>query len=383
MKTIYFDCFAGISGDMTLGALLDAGVSLDELKSELQKLRLDGWDLTTERVSKNAMAATKVNVAAHEGHIHRGLSDVLEIINNSELDDAIKVASSTTFTRLAEVEAAIHSKTVNDVHFHEVGAIDAIIDIVGSMIGIHLLGIKKCFGSRVHVGTGFIKAAHGQIPLPAPATAGLLKGVPTFSHGIESELTTPTGAAILTTLCDFCGPMPAMTADTIGYGAGSRDLPIPNLLRVFVGETGEDSHERDTVEILKANIDDMNPELFDRLFAAGALDVWLTSVMMKKNRPGFVLSALCTPVDANKLADTIFAETTTLGIRSHTTSRRKLKRDSITVSTQYGDVRVKLARMGETVTTIAPEYEDCKRLATETNVPLRVIYDEAKKLASI
>ncbi len=385
MKTLYFDCFAGISGDMTLGALLDAGVSLDDLKAHLRTLPLSGWDITTERLSKHALAATKATVTTDESHAHRGLSDILKIIVAGDFDEEIKVSSMEAFTRLADVEAKIHSKTVDDVHFHEVGAVDAIIDIVGSMIGIHLLGIEKCYGSRVHVGTGFVRAAHGQIPLPAPATAAILRGVPTFSQGIESELTTPTGAAILTTLCDSFGPLPAMTTEAIGYGAGDRDLPIPNLLRVFVGEMIEDTTEYDTVELLEANIDDMNPEffefVFDRLFAAGALDVWLTPVLMKKTRPGFVLGVLCDHTKAGELSAIIFAETTTLGIRSVTTPRRKLRREIITVSTDYGDVRVKRARTDDRIVTIAPEYDDCKRLAAERNVPLRTVYDAARKQA--
>lgn len=365
MNILYFDCFAGISGDMVLGALVDAGVSPDDLRTELAKLHVPGWEIRAERVMKKAISATRLHVETSEGHVHRGLSDIAKIIRDSDLDEHIKNRSIEAFTRLAEVEAAIHNKTVEQIHFHEVGALDAIIDIVGAMIGVHLLGIDKVISSPVHVGTGFVKAAHGEIPVPAPATVALLKGVPIFSRGIEAELATPTGAAILTTLAQEYGPLPSMNITTIGYGAGSRDLPIPNLLRVYRGTAEAGACETDSVQLIETNIDNMNPEFYahviERLFTAGALDVWTTPIIMKKSRPAATLSVLVSPADAAKLTDIILTETTTLGVRTREVRRTKLAREVVAVPTKYGDIRVKIGRLGGEIKNIAPEYDDCKK----------------------
>ncbi len=385
MKILYFDCFAGISGDMVLGALVDAGLKPTDLKAELAKLSLTGWDIRAEKVMKNALSAIRLHVETAEGHVHRGLSDITRIIDNSGLDDKIKKQSKDAFTQLAEVEAAIHNKSVDEIHFHEVGALDAIIDIVGSMTGIHLLGIDKVFSSRVHVGTGFVKAAHGEIPLPAPATMALLRDVPVYSTGIEAELTTPTGAAILTTLAEEYGPLPSMKVESIGYGAGGRDLPIPNLLRVCLGTAEAERYDEDTVQLIETNIDNMNPEFFEfvseRLFTAGALDVWTAPIIMKKSRPAVTLSVLAEENDTAKITDIIFTETTTLGVRSRRVRRQKLQRESIVVPTKYGEIRVKIGKLGDEIKNIAPEYDDCKKAADGHSIPLKDVYDEARRAA--
>jgi uncharacterized protein (TIGR00299 family) protein len=387
MKILYFDCFAGISGDMVLGALVDAGVSLVDLRAELGKLHVSGWEIRAEKVMKKALSATQIHVETTEGHVHRGLSDITKIIRDSELDESIKKQSITAFTRLAEVEAAIHNKTVEQIHFHEVGALDAIIDIVGAMIGIHLLGIGRIISSPVHLGTGFVKAAHGEIPVPAPATITLLQGVPVYSQGIEAELTTPTGAAILTTLAEEYGPLPPMKVEAIGYGAGRCDLPIPNLLRAFLGTAAAEGYDEDTVQFIETNIDNMNPEFFEhvieRLFAAGALDVWTTPIVMKKSRPAVMLSVLAGPTEAARLTEIILTETTTLGVRTREVRRAKLAREVLAVRTEYGEIHIKIGKLGGKIVNFAPEYDDCKKAADSSGRPLKEIHDAARHAARL
>jgi len=387
MKIAYFDCFAGISGDMVLGALVDAGLSLDVLTAELKKIEISGYSLKSESVVKNGITGTKITVSTEESHHHRGLTEILNLIAESTLDQWVKESSTKAFERLAEVEAAIHNTTVDKIHFHEVGAVDAIVDIVGAMIGVHHLGFDKVYASRIHVGTGFVECAHGTIPIPAPATAALLKSVPTYSTGIEAELTTPTGAAIVTTLAESFGVMPEMTVEEIGYGAGSRDLSIPNLLRVSIGVTEAGQYETDTVLLIETNIDNMNPELyehvFERLLAAGALDVFTTPITMKKSRPGIILSVLTPPALENTLLEIIFTETTTIGVRLQHLQRRKLSREIKTVETEYGPVQVKVASHGDRVVNVAPEYEDCKKIAEEKGIPIQDVYDAAKRAADL
>ena len=385
MKTAYFDCMFGVSGDMILGALVDAGLSLDKLRHELGKLHLDGWEISAEKVMKKALSATRLHVETTEAHVHRGLPDITRIISGSILNEQIKKRSITAFARLADVEAAIHNKSVEEIHFHEVGALDAIIDIVGAMIGIHLLGIDRVISSPVHLGTGVVKSAHGELPVPAPATLALLQGVPVYSRGIEAELTTPTGAAILTTLTDEFGPLPLMEVKLIGYGAGSRDLPLPNLLRVCLGTAVAGGYDEDTVRLIETNIDNMNPEffeyVFERLFAAGALDVWTTPITMKKSRPAAMLSVLAAGTDSAKLTDIILSETTTLGVRTQQVERTKLERESRIVPTRYGNIRVKIGKLGPVIKNISPEYDDCKKAAADHRVPLKDLYDEVRRAA--
>jgi uncharacterized protein (TIGR00299 family) protein len=384
MKLAYFDCFSGISGDMTLGALLDAGCDIEYLRNELRGLQLPGWELSAEKVWKNGMAATYARVTTEDQQKHRSLSAILEILGNSQLATPVRERAATIFQKLGEVEACVHDVPLEKIHFHEVGAVDAIVDIVGACVGFHALGIETFACSPLNVGGGTAKMAHGVLPVPAPATANLLKGKPTYSNGVQRELVTPTGAAIVATLCESFGPQPAMSVSAIGYGAGTADLEDqPNVLRIMVGEAAEKAVPRydQEITVIEANLDDMNPQIYgyfqEKALAAGALDVFTTPVQMKKNRPGTLLTVLCRPGDAQSLMSLIFAETTTFGVRSHTAQRRVLPRESVKVKTKFGEVRVKLSRVNGRVLHAAPEYEDCRKLAEEKNVPLQRVINEA------
>jgi len=390
MKTVYFDCFSGISGDMILGALVDAGLDLDVLKSELSKLNLTGYEIKADKVVKKGITGTKVEVTVTGEQKHRHLGDILKIIEESELKADIKNISKKIFTNLAAAEAKIHNTEINKVHFHEVGAVDSIVDIVGTVIGLKELGIENVYSSKVHIGSGFVDCQHGRMPVPAPATAELLKDVPVYSLGIESELTTPTGAAVLKSLALDFGAMPAMQISGVGYGAGSKEFEeLPNLLRVYLGEVDLERYENDEVALIETNLDDMNPEFFEyvteRLMDEGALDVYTVPIIMKKSRPGVVLNVLCEPDKVDELLPIIFAETTTLGVRLHRVARRKLARKIIEVETKYGMIRVKIGQtLGEEplIRNITPEYEDCKKIARENNIPLKNIFDEIKRAAA-
>jgi pyridinium-3,5-bisthiocarboxylic acid mononucleotide nickel chelatase len=384
MKYAYFDCFSGISGDMTLGALLDAGVPVDELRAELRGLNLPGWELTFEKVWKNGMAATYAKVRAQDTSTHRSLSTILDIIEKSTFAPSVKDRASAIFAKLGEAEAAVHDVPLEKIHFHEVGGIDALIDIVGACIGFDALGIESFACSALNVGGGTAKMAHGVLPVPAPATARLLLGKPTYSNGIQEELVTPTGAAIVATLCSSFGPQPPITVTAIGYGAGTADLEgQPNVLRLMVGEAEEKraAAESETIRVLEANLDDMNPQIYgyflEKALAAGALDVFATSVQMKKNRPGMLVTVLSKPEDEAKFHEMLFAETTTLGVRTYTAERRVLARQWETVHTSFGDVRIKVARLNGHIRQASPEFEDCRKLAEAKNVPLHRVMDEA------
>ena len=384
MKLAYFDCFSGISGDMTLGALLDAGCDLDHLRGELRGLQVQGWELSAEKVWKNGMAATYARVKTEDQQKHRSLSEILEILKNSQLAPTVRERSAAIFQKLGEAEARVHDVPLEKIHFHEVGAVDAIIDIVGACIGFYALGIEKFVCSPLNIGGGTAKMAHGVLPVPAPATANLLQGKPTYSNGVQRELVTPTGAAIVATLCDSFGPQPAMSVSAIGYGAGTADLEgQPNVLRIMIGEAAEKAvptYDQE-ITVIEANLDDMNPQIYgyfqEKALAAGALDVFTTPVQMKKNRPGTLLTVLCKPADAPTLMSLIFAETTTFGVRTHTAQRRVLPRESVKVNTKFGEVRVKLSRVNGRILHVAPEYEDCRKLAEEKNVPLQRVINEA------
>ncbi len=385
MKIAYFDCFSGISGDMILGALIDAGLDIEELKVELSKTRLPGYEISAKRAEKKSIGGTKFEVTVSGEQKERNLGDIFEIIEHSDLGEDIKIKGKQVFSSLAKAEAEIHNKPIDHVHFHEIGAIDAIIDIVGAMIGMKMLGIEKAYASRLHVGTGFVQCAHGTLPVPAPATLKLLKDVPIYSTGIENELVTPTGAAIITTICESFGDMPSMKVEKIGYGAGSRNLPIPNMLRVLIGDS-EIEHEEDRVLLLETNIDDMNPQFYDHimetLFQKGAKDVFLTPIHMKKNRPGIILSVISPPDKSDGLLEIILKETTTLGVRvSEIKQRETLEREGKTVNTRFGKVKVKISFIAGKVRDITPEYEDCKRIAREHNLPVKDVYEEAKRYA--
>lgn len=383
MKTAYFDCFSGISGDMILGSLIDAGLDEASFRAELAKLPDIKFELVISRAIKHGITAADVDVIIFEDHHHRGLKDIESIINRSELSDSIKFKAIGVFRRLADAEAKVHGSTPDEVHFHEVGAVDAIVDITGSIIGLEMLGIEKVYASPLPMGHGFVNAAHGLIPVPAPATVELLTGIPVYSTGIEGELVTPTGAAILSTISSGFGDIPSMTLQKTGYGAGKKDFGVPNVLRVLIGESVVKSQAIPShkVSILETNIDDMNPEfydlLFEKLFKAGALDVYISPVQMKKNRPASLLCVICPPDKTDLAAQIILKNTTSFGVRISSAERRCLDRTWKTVSTEYGEIRIKVGMLdGETITA-SPEYEDCKAAALTHNVPVRKVYDAA------
>ena len=393
MRIAYFDCFSGVSGDMTLGALLACGADETELRERLGALNVPGYELHIRRVTRQGITATDVDVhliEAEQGH-GRHLSDIAAILESSALPPGVRQKALAIFTRLADAEAKIHGTTREQIHFHEVGAVDAIVDIVGSCLLLDMLGVERVVTSSIPCGHGTIKCQHGIMPVPAPATMELLQGFPVHSVDIKGELVTPTGAALLTTLSDptTAGKMPAMRVLTSGFGAGKKQFKpdMPNLLRVILGETeeaaiGEDKTPQ-TVAVLETNLDDQNPEGFDllmeRAFAAGALDVFFTPIQMKKNRPATLLTVLCPPDKADALAALLFRETGTFGIRAREQRRYTLDRSWRTVTTEFGDIRLKAGTwLGEEVT-VAPEYEDCKRAALAHDVPLRRVYEAAQR----
>ena len=391
MRIAYFDCFSGVSGDMTLGALLACGADETELRERLGALNVPGYELRVTRVTRQGITATDVDVhlnEAEQGH-ERHLSDIAAILESSALPPGVRQKALAIFTRLADAEAKIHGTTREQIHFHEVGAVDAIIDIVGSCLLLDMLGVERVVTSSIPCGHGTIKCQHGIMPVPAPATMELLQGFPVHSVDIKGELVTPTGAALLTTLSDpaTAGKMPAMRVLAGGFGAGKKQFKpdMPNLLRVILGETEEAATGGDdtpqTVAVLETNLDDQNPEGFDllmeRAFAAGALDIFFAPIQMKKNRPAALLTVLCPPDKADALAALLFRETGTFGIRAREQHRYTLARSWRTVATEFGDIRLKVGTwLGEEVT-VAPEYEDCKRAALAYGVPLRRVYEAA------
>jgi len=390
MKRAYLDGSSGVAGDMLLAALLDAGVSEERLLGELRKIPLGDYDFRVSRVTRAGLAGMHVEIAAPGKQPERHLADIERLILSSEIPAAAKERAVKVFERLAEAEGKLHAKPAAKVHFHEVGAVDAILDVVGAAVGLDLLGIAELTASPLNVGGGGaggerVKAAHGSLPIPAPATAELLRGIPIYSSGIDAELVTPTGAAIVATLAQGFGPLPPMRVERIGYGAGSRDIPgHPNLLRLFVGEAvdvaasgipGPDATSNGIVSVIEANVDDMSPQVYgylvERALGAGALDITCSAIQMKKNRPGFEVTLLCPPERTNALADLVFSETTTIGLRIHEARRQVLEREWVPVETAYGAVRVKVARRDGRVVNAAPEYDDCERLASEKHVPLK------------
>jgi len=381
MGIAYFDCFSGISGDMVLGALVDAGADLRAIEVELRKLGLEGWKISAEKVKRGAIFATQVKVETNEGHHHRGLSVILGRIEKAELAPRAAERARKIFTRLAEAEARVHNVPVEEIHFHEVGAVDSIVDIVGAAIGFELLAIDEFACSALDVGAGQVKTAHGLLPVPAPATAELLRGAPVYTSGIARELVTPTGAAIATTLATRYAEIPEMTLRAVGYGAGSADfVEKANVLRILIGdgaasEAGE--HWDAPVSVIETNLDDMSPQIYgylvDRVLAAGALDVFSTPVQMKKNRPGTLVTILCEQAHVARMIDLVFRETTTIGVRTHDVRRKVLDRELVPVETAFGEVRVKISRMNGSVLNATPEYEDCQRIAAEKGIPLRQV----------
>jgi hypothetical protein len=377
MRVAHFDCFSGISGDMTLAALIDAGVDPQAIRAGLDSLKLP-ITMNVESVKRNGFVATYVSIEAPEEDTHRHLPEIERIINSGALSDRQRATALTIFRRLAEAEAKAHGHPIDKVHFHEVGALDSIADIVGSAIGLDLLGAERFTSRSVPPGSGSVKCAHGVMPVPAPATAELLKGVPLASAPVKGELVTPTGAAILASVVDEWTDQPELTISAIGLGAGKRDFwEQPNVLRLFVGASNRDP-AGDTVAVLETNLDNVSPEVIgychERLFAAGALDVFVIPIQMKKNRPGVLLSVLCPPALASAIEEILFRETGTLGIRRTTTTRVKMDREAITVDTPWGPVKAKRAWRNGAPALITPEHDDCARVAREHNLPLREVY---------
>ena len=380
MKIAYFDLIAGASGDMILAALVDAGLPVAELRDALGLLDLPEFELTASRVMRGAFSATKVDVHTADTAHARGLAEIEQIITASRLSGHIQARAMRVFRRLAEAEAGIHGVPVETIHFHELGAVDTIVDVTGALLALERLGVGRVIASPVPLGRGLARGSHGTFPLPAPATVALLRGAQVVGVDHAVETVTPTAAALLAELAEGFGPIPRMTLAAIGYGAGTRTTPEPNLLRVLLGEAEADSGGTETLVMLETNVDDMSPEahgyVVERLLAAGALDAYLTPVLMKKGRPGVVLSVLCRPDDAARLRGLLFAETTTLGVRTMEVLRYCLPREIKTVQTPYGEIRIKVARWGDGEKA-APEYEDCRHAAQAVGVPLLQVYQAA------
>ena len=385
MNILYYDCFAGISGDMHLAALLDLGLDYDELVLELAKLGLDGYGVQASRATRRGIAGTQVRVVVDPKQPdRRNLRQIEALIGASSLKDSVRARAVAVFRRLAQAEARIHDTSPDQIHFHEVGALDAIVDIVGGAIALERLHVDRVLCSPIELGSGVAHCAHGMLPVPAPATLELLKGAPVKLGAVPFEATTPTGAALLAAFVDEFVARPTLRVQRVGYGIGHRDGPIPNVLRVLLGEASDEEGEQNEFCVLECNLDDMNPECYDhvleRLFAAGAHDVWLVPVLMKKNRPGMLLGVLCAPWLVPALTDVLLIETTTLGVRRHAVARTALKREVQRIATRYGEVAVKIAYHHGRPLRGKPEYEDCKRLALDSSVPIHRIYEAARQV---
>ena len=387
-RAAYFDCYSGISGDMILGALVDLGVSPGKIRKALKTLDLNGYKLQTSKVQRGLIAGTKAHVkiekVSHSHHRARKYSDIKKLLANSDLSSTSKKNAMEVFRRIAEVEAAVHKTTIEKIHFHEVGAVDSIVDIVGGVVAIESLKLDRIYSSPLNVGEGFVECAHGYLPVPAPATLKLLKGIPTFSSGIKRELTTPTGAAMIGFYADQFGSLPAMTIIDDGYGAGDHIIPtMPNMLRVILGAVDEESDE--DLVLIETNIDDMNPELYeaamDSLFKAGALDVYLSPIIMKKSRPASKISVLSTERSRDIMTQVLLQETSSFGVRYYKVARTVLEREIKTVKTSYGPIKIKIGKLNGITLQASPEYEDCKKTSKIKKVPVKNIYDEAYSLA--
>jgi pyridinium-3,5-bisthiocarboxylic acid mononucleotide nickel chelatase len=387
MITAYFDCIAGASGDMLLGALIDAGLPFSELEAELAKLHIDDFRLEASKVSKNGFGATKVDVHARDDAPERRLREIREIVENSGVSPKVKQRAMRVFTQICEVEGGIHGMSADEVHLHEVGGVDAIVDVIGVLAGVELMGIEQVVVSPLPMGRGFVTGAHGQIPLPAPATIGLLKGVPIYGSSIEKELVTPTGAALLVELADAWGPLPAMTLRGVGYGAGTRNLVIPNVIRILLGDSAASGPWRtETITELETHLDNDRGETIghtvQRLMAEGALDVVSIPAQMKKDRPAHVIKVLAKPEDADRLEKILFEETSTLGVRRSDTRRDALPRSFETVETRYGPITVKVAQLPGGGLRVTPEYEDCRKAAQFHETSLQAVTREAEHAAA-
>ena len=384
MRIAYFDCPSGVSGDMVLGALVDAGCELGALEAGLGSLGIEGWRLEARPVERGGLRGTHLVVRTDPTRRFHTLGDMLRPIARSTLPDAVKTRAGAVLQRLAEAEARVHRVPVEAVHFHEVGDLDTLVDVVGSVAGLHALGVDRVHVSPLPIGGGTVETAHGRLPVPAPATAEMLRGFPVYDNGIAAELVTPTGAAILTTL-GTPARLPTMTLERIGWGAGTRELPVPNLLRVLVGQTApEDAEpgETETLVSVETTIDDMSPQLYEplieRLLAAGALDVYLTPVVMKRSRPGTVLTALAPPDLADRLAAMLFRETTTIGVRWSEVRRRRLPRELVRLPTTFGHVTFKISTLGGRIVTVTPEFEEVRRIADAEGRPVREVLETVR-----
>jgi uncharacterized protein (TIGR00299 family) protein len=388
MRIAYFDCIAGISGDMALAALIDAGADFEELRQHLAKLPLEPFDLDVEETDQHGLRAKRVTVRATSAGVIRTYTSIRALLDAADLPpEALRLAQR-IFRRLAEAEARVHHKEVENVTFHEVGAVDSIVDIAGTALALSMLGIERVFASAVPTGLGMTKTEHGVMPIPGPAVVELLRGAPMYSKGVTAELTTPTGAAILAATVEGFGELPSMRIDSIGYGAGTTRLDFPNLLRILVGPAESATQPIGNASeqlILETNVDDLNPELYEyvleRVFAAGAQDAWLVPIVMKKGRPAVTIRVLCAPDREAEMRQIIFRETGTLGIRSGLVSKTTLDRDTLKVETAHGAVAVKIGMLDGRVVTVAPEYEDCARIAREAGVPAKDVYEDAVRLA--
>jgi uncharacterized protein (TIGR00299 family) protein len=384
MRTLYFDCFAGVSGNMILGGLVALGVDPDEIISQLRTVAPVDFKIEFSNVMRSGISSLHADVQVPDEKTHRHLSDIEKIIDASTVSETVKERSKSIFRRLAEVEGKVHGLAAEKVHFHEVGAMDAIIDIVGACIGYELLGIERFICSRIHVGSGFVDIAHGKFPVPPPAVTELLKGVPFYATEIQGELATPTGVAIVTTVCEEFGRGAEMTVDQVGYGAGTREYDgFPNVLRMIIGETAavRSQNATDQIVLLETNIDDLSPQVLgfvmERAFDTGALDCWFTPIQMKKNRPAVMLSVLCESERRAELTDLIYQETTTLGIRVRHVERECLEREFVSVETEFGAIDVKIGKLNGRVVNAMPEYEQVRRIASEKGVAFRIIRDAA------
>jgi uncharacterized protein (TIGR00299 family) protein len=387
MKIAYFDAFSGISGDMTIAAFLNAGLDENEFLTELSKLKLSGFEIEIKKVIRNGITATKFEVIVKEKQKeHRHLSDIFEIIDASDLSEFVKQTSKKIFTNIAQAEAKIHNTTVEEVHFHEVGAIDSIIDIVGTTICIEKFKIEKIFASKIPLGSGsFTQTQHGKMPIPSPATLELLKNFPVTLTDIPFELTTPTGASIIATLAEYGLEKETIKINSVGYGAGNFDIPNqPDLLRIIIGEIPQKFNEEKLL-LVETNIDDMNPEIYpyviEKLLHSGANDAYLVPVIMKKGRPGILLSTLVNETKLDDILKVIFTQTTTLGVRILEIRRKKLKREQKEIDTPFGKVKFKIAII-ENSERLVPEFEECKRIAEEKNIPLIQVYKLLEAIAN-
>jgi len=389
IRAAYFDCYSGISGDMILGCLVDLGVNINDIRKALKKIDLKGYKLQAKKVQRNSLACTQIIVSIDKpkhqnSHPHRSYSSIKKLIEQSGLPSKVKNNSIEIFKRIAKVEAQIHNTTIEKIHFHEVGGMDSIIDIVGGVWAIESLKLDKIYSSPLNVGEGFVDCAHGRLPVPAPATLKLLKGIPVFSSGVETELTTPTGAAMIGFYAEKFQSMPTMSISEDGYGAGSRIIAsIPNLLRIFVGEII--SNESNELVVIETNIDDMNPEIFEAvmesLFKAGALDVYFSAIIMKKNRPATKISVLAECKKREILSKILLTETSSFGVRFQNVDRLILDREVHKLQTPYGLIKIKLGKLDGKIVQAAPEFDDCKKASRAEKLPVKKIYDEVQALA--